>query len=239
MLLVDHGLTRNNDSIRGKLHELTETFTKARDFLSHTGEGILAATEAHYGSSVHDEYIVEANKIHAHCIKLCKHRDIQFLRTTSEDTGELSIDVLRTSPHEIVGVTTDDSGSVLSAPVYFAGSPPKSGIHSASAKRPHTDVVAVSALKKKLRLEKPKKIPSIGESVLEGMKAQLQAKHELLEYRKKQDALELEMKREEIALKSRSIRHGEVMEEAKLLSSLGYSKEEVMSYVKDELAKFK
>ena len=52
-----------------------------------------------------------------------------------------------------------------------------------------------------------------------------------LKYKKRQDALELDLKREEIALKSRSIRQGEVMEEARLFSSLGYSKEDVMILV--------
>ncbi|KAF0717992.1 Aste57867_1978 [Aphanomyces stellatus] len=99
--------------------------------------------------------------------------------------------------------------------------PPVSGLKA----RRQSDQQFLEKQKKKLKLESGRKSISLAErtTILKDLsKSRLKE----FEYKVKPDALSLSVKEEEISLKKRSIRHAEVLDEAKLMASLGYSKED-------------
>ncbi|KAH9082310.1 hypothetical protein Ae201684P_009636 [Aphanomyces euteiches] len=73
MLLREHNLIRNTDSVKCKLQELTDSYTKAKDFMNHTGEGILSALEERSIAKDDPQYIKEAQTIKDKCYKICKY----------------------------------------------------------------------------------------------------------------------------------------------------------------------
>ncbi|KAG9400273.1 hypothetical protein AC1031_011183 [Aphanomyces cochlioides] len=107
MLLREHNLIRNTDSVKCKLQELTDSYTKAKDFMNHTGEGILSALEERSIAKDDPQYIKEAQTIKDKCYKICKYWDIldevmgdristmPVFLSTNESNDSVSLDVLK------------------------------------------------------------------------------------------------------------------------------------------------
>jgi hypothetical protein len=66
LMQQQHGLVRNVPSVIGKIGELQTKFSKARDFLDHTGSGLLEALDNEYKDKdkYADDYIQRAKTIH-------------------------------------------------------------------------------------------------------------------------------------------------------------------------------
>ncbi|KAF0713507.1 Aste57867_4307 [Aphanomyces stellatus] len=159
---------------------------------------------------------------------------------TNEDERVVDLDSLLAQRDYV----RDDDDVVETAHEYTPGSPPSSTL---MAKRPNQSG-SQEKLKKKLKIEPPKKGLNLAESVFKGMKIRVDAQAEMsralvdskakeFEYKVEQDARQLAIKQKDVALQQRSLRHSQIMEEGRLMASIGYSKEAIMEYVKDELSK--
>ncbi|OQR90320.1 hypothetical protein ACHHYP_05624 [Achlya hypogyna] len=75
MLKNDHDLVRNQDAVLANLTELSTSHNAARDFLEHTGSGVLERLDAQYEDKTDPAYIAQLDPIHAATLKLCKYYD--------------------------------------------------------------------------------------------------------------------------------------------------------------------
>ncbi|KAF0692772.1 Aste57867_16174 [Aphanomyces stellatus] len=212
LLERDHNLVRNVDSIKAKLQELIDSYTKAKDFMTHTGEGIINAASERIGDTNDPEYQSCVRTIHEKCHKICKHWDVldevmgdrastvPVALATNEDERVVDLDSLLAQRDYV----RDDDDVVETAHEYTPGSPPSSTL---MAKRPNQSG-SQEKLKKKLKIEPPKKGLNLAESVFKGMKIRVDAQAEMsralvdskakeFEYKVEQDARQLAIKQKE------------------------------------------
>ncbi|RHZ40575.1 hypothetical protein DYB26_013647 [Aphanomyces astaci] len=152
----EHSIVRNIDSIKAKIQELIDSYGRAKDFMGHTGEGLLK------------------------------------------------------------------------------GEPDKFEFGSG---------------KKKLKTESGgKRSFGVGESLMQGLKAQTQVQADLsrevlasraaeLQLRKENEDRHFMLRMRKIDLKAKELRHKQIIEEARLMSSMSFDKAVVMEYIRDELSK--
>ncbi|KAG9398428.1 hypothetical protein AC1031_014615 [Aphanomyces cochlioides] len=233
MLLREHGISRNADSMKSKIQELNDSYSKARDFMTHTGEGVLSAAQERLGNVDDPEYQKEVLSIREKRTRLCKYWDtldeiigdrasvVPVFRTTNEASETITLQHLIRSTDSDADKDERSDKIAPGVDLYNPDSPPET--------RGET-------LKKKLKLSSKKPV-NLAETIVQGMQAQAQVQATFFEHKRKQDTLEIEVKQREIHLKERASRHAEVLEQSKLMASLGYSKEEVMEYLKDRLAR--
>jgi hypothetical protein len=149
-----------------------------------------------------------------------------LLRSSNEDAETITMDTIN---------TYDINDSVKE---YDPGSPPQ----DKGSKRKNAD--DSNSLKKKLKLEREKKkSSSLVEGMIKGIETQAASANEIsaklfssreaeLQYQKDKDKVEFKWRQEELLLQQNAQKHKQMIEQAKLMSDLGYSKEEVMEYIK-------
>ncbi|RHY88222.1 hypothetical protein DYB35_009474 [Aphanomyces astaci] len=98
-------------------------------------------------------------------------------------------------------------------------------------KKSEPDKFGFGSGKKKLKTESVgKRNFSVGESVMQGLKAQTQL-------RKENEDRHFMLRKREIELKAKELRHKQIIEEARLMSSMSFDNADVMEYIRDELSK--
>jgi hypothetical protein len=174
------------------------------------------------------------------------------LRSSNEDPNDITLALLQTYG----GASSDDDEHnddrapaqddlQDSPPVRTDGSPPRPRLEhrtpTDSTKRKAPEAEA-SGKKLKLPTEK-RKTESLMDGMLKGLEQHsaaatsasdrlLASRQAELEYKKEQDIAELNLRREDLQLKDRAQRHAETIAEARLMRDLGYTKEEIMEFVK-------
>ncbi|ETV71824.1 hypothetical protein, variant [Aphanomyces astaci] len=249
----EHSIVRNIDSIKANIQELIDSYGRAKDFMGYTGEGLLSAADERYHDPTAPGYLVEVDTIR--CFKLCKHWDVlekvigdrasarPLLRSSNDDDDDYSVDMLNTSTLSENGdeniVTANETAE------YVPGSPPK----ATGKRKSEPDKFGFGSGKKKLKTESGgKRSFGVGESLMQGLKAQAQVQADLsrevlasraaeLQLRKENEDRHFMLRMREIDLKAKELRHKQIIEEARLMSSMSFDKADVMEYIRDELSK--
>ncbi|RQM22039.1 hypothetical protein B5M09_009133 [Aphanomyces astaci] len=198
-----------------------------KDFIGQTDEGLLSAADERFHDPTAPGYLVEVDTIRDKCFKLCKHWDVlekiigdrasarPLLRSSNEDDDDYSVDMLNKST--------------------LKSEPDKFGF-SSGKKKLNTEFVG-------------KRSFSVGESLMQGLKAQAQSSgifvsREMLasraaelELRKENEDRHFMLRKREIDLKANELRHKQIIEEARLISSMSFDNADVTEYFRDGLSK--
>ncbi|RHY21136.1 hypothetical protein DYB25_013210 [Aphanomyces astaci] len=190
----EHSIVRNIDSIKAKIQELIDSYGRAKDFMGHTGEGLLSAADERYHDPTAPGYL--ANMI---------------------------IERISASSCASTGMCSKRKGE--------------------------PDKFEFGSGKKKLKTESGgKRSFGVGESLMQGLKAQTQVQADLsrevlasraaeLQLRKENEDRHFMLRMRKIDLKAKELRHKQIIEEARLMSSMSFDKAVVMEYIRDELSK--
>ncbi|ETV74007.1 hypothetical protein H257_11315 [Aphanomyces astaci] len=248
----EHRIVRKIDRIQ----ELIDSYGIAKDFIGQTDEGLLSAADERFHDPTAPGYLVEVDTIRDKCFKLCKHWDVLekiigdrasarlLLRSSNEDDDDYSVDMLNTST--LSDNVDENIVTANKTAEYVPGSPPI----ATGKRKSEPDKFGFSSGKKKLNTEfVGKRSFSVGESLMQGLKAQAQSsgifvsrevlasRAAELELRKENEDRHFMLRKREIDLKANELRHKQIIEEARLISSMSFDNADVTEYFRDGLSK--